>query len=71
MIDKMMADHQTSTVQEIAIHHINCKDEAIALKEKIKELIDVDIVISSIGPVIGLHVGPGAIGIVYTTKEPM
>ena len=71
MIDKMMADHQTSTVQEIAIHHINCEDEAIALKEKIKELIDVDIVISSIGPVIGLHVGPGAIGIVYTTKEPM
>lgn len=69
MIDKMMKDHESSTFKEIAIHHINCEDEAHALKERLELLIDVDIVISSIGPVIGLHVGPGAIGIVYYTKD--
>lgn len=69
MINKMMEDHEKGTVLEIAIHHINCEDEAIALKEKIQDLIDVNIIISSIGPVIGLHVGPGAIGIVYYTRD--
>ncbi|HZJ86643.1 MAG TPA: DegV family protein, partial [Erysipelothrix sp.] len=69
MIDKMLEDHALANVQEIAIHHINCEEEALELKEKVKALIDVDVVISSIGPVIGLHVGPGAIGIVYTTKK--
>lgn len=68
MIDKMLEDHQKNEVQEIAIHHINCEDEAIAIKEKLESLIDVNIFISSIGPVIGLHVGPGAIGIAYYTK---
>ena len=65
----MMEDHEKGTVLEIAIHHINCEEEAIALKEKVQDLIDVNIIISSIGPVIGLHVGPGAIGIVYYTKD--
>lgn len=67
MIAKMMEDHQAYNVQEIAIHHIDREDEAIALKERIQELINVNVFISSIGPVIGLHVGPGAIGIVYYT----
>ena len=68
MIDKMMADHKEKGVREIAIHHIDRMDEALALKEEIQALIDVDIHISDIGPVIGLHVGPGAIGIVYYTN---
>lgn len=67
MIDKMMDDHRAYNVQEIAIHHIDREEEAIALKQRIQELINVNVFISSIGPVIGLHVGPGAIGIVYYT----
>lgn len=69
MISKMLEDHEKGHVQEIAIHHINCEDEALDLKHKIEALIDVDILISSIGPVIGLHVGPGAIGLVYYTED--
>lgn len=69
MLNKMMEDHKNGTVLEIAVHHINCEEEALILKDKIKDLINVNIVISDIGPVIGLHVGPGAIGIVYYTKD--
>lgn len=69
MIDKMLEDHQEKEVQAIAIHHINREEEAVALKHKLQDMIDVEIFISSIGPVIGLHVGPGAIGIVYHTKR--
>lgn len=69
MINKMMSDHELATVKEIAIHHINCEDEALDLKAKLEDLIDVEIIISSIGPVIGLHVGPGAVGLVYYTAD--
>ena len=69
MLNKMIEDHKNGTVLEIAVHHINCEEEALILKDKIKDLINVNIVISDIGPVIGLHVGPGAIGIVYYTKD--
>lgn len=67
MIGKMMEDHQAYNVQEIAIHHIDREEEAFALKRRIQELINVNVFVSSIGPVIGLHVGPGAIGIAYYT----
>lgn len=53
------------------IHHINCEQEAKKLAKLIEEKFDKVINIASIGPVIGTHVGPGAIGIVYYTKEEL
>ncbi len=69
LIERLLEDHSKYEVQEIAIHHINCLEEAIELEKELKEKIDVQIHISSIGPVIGLHVGPGAIGLAYYTKN--
>lgn len=69
MIDKLVHDDKEGTITQIAIHHIDREEEALELKERLSAIFDVDIVTSSIGPVIGLHVGPGAIGIVYTTKK--
>ena len=43
-------------------------DAAKALAEKIKEKLGVDVQIDTIGPIIGLHVGPGSIGVAYFTK---
>ena len=43
-------------------------DEAVSLKEDLAKVLDVPITIGDIGPVIGLHVGPGAVGIAYRTK---
>lgn len=71
MIEKMMADINEFGLGEIVVHHINCYDEALELVGMIKEKIDTVIEIMDIGPVIGLHVGPGAIGIVYYTKREM
>ncbi|NLW15608.1 MAG: DegV family protein [Erysipelothrix sp.] len=67
MVDKMNQDNAVSKIKEIAIHHINCMDEALEFEKILKKNFDVDILISSIGPVIGLHVGPGAVGVVYYT----
>lgn len=70
MIDEMMEDYLNYGIEEIIVHHINCYDQAKALANNLMEKLKLDHVdIADIGPVIGLHVGPGAIGIVYYTKE--
>lgn len=54
---------------QVVVHHINCEDEGIEIANKIKEVTGRDPSIVSIGPVIGAHVGPGAVGVAYFTKE--
>ena len=69
MIDIMLKDHLDYKIQEIIIHHINCYEQAKELADSLKGALNKDIDIVDIGPVIGLHVGPGAIGIVYYTEK--
>lgn len=71
MIEKLLTDHKNNTVKEIAIHHIDALEEAKELMNRIQQNLNASIRILDIGPVIGLHVGPGAIGIVYYTEEEM
>lgn len=69
LIDQLLEDHKKYGVQEIAIHHIDALEEAKQLLKDLKEEIDVHMHIANIGPVIGLHVGPGAIGLAYYTDK--
>ncbi|MGE5628098.1 MAG: DegV family protein [Solirubrobacterales bacterium] len=69
MIDKMMEDISEFGLGEIAVHHINCCKEAEKLAATIKDKLNVEVAICDIGPVIGVHVGPGALGIVYYTER--
>ena len=52
----------------IIVHHINCEDEGLKIAKILEEKLNVPVKTQSIGPVIGLHVGPGSIGIAYHTK---
>lgn len=70
MVDKMLQDNLDYGIEEIIVHHINCYDQAKELSNNLREKLKLDNVgIADIGPVIGLHVGPGAIGIVYYTNK--
>ncbi|WP_368292423.1 DegV family protein [Dehalobacter sp. TBBPA1] len=71
MIDIMLDNISKYGLGEVIIHHINCLDEAKELAQMIKEKLKVNIDIIAIGPVIGLHVGPGTIGIVYYTQKAL
>lgn len=71
MMEKMLEDNIKSGIKEIIVHHINCYDQAMELANKLKESLAIDVSIVDIGPVIGLHVGPGAIGIAYYTENEM
>ncbi|MGL6106635.1 DegV family protein [Romboutsia sp.] len=53
---------------DIIVHHINCEEEGLKLAKRLEKELNTDIKIQPIGPVIGLHVGPGSIGLAYYTK---
>lgn len=65
MLSELQKDISQNTVIDISVVHINNEDEARELIATINKEIDIDIILSSIGPVIGAHVGPGALGIVW------
>lgn len=71
MLEKTWQDYLDYGLKEIVVHHINCYDQAKDLANKLKEKLKIHANIVDIGPVIGLHVGPGALGIVYYTEKDM
>ncbi len=66
LLDK---DFHTSGLKHVIVHHINAPEKARELARTIAARYSLDIPITSIGPVIGLHVGPGTVGIVYCTQK--
>jgi len=71
MIDKFIEDITKHGLEDVMIHHINNVEGAIAFAKLIEECIGRKIQITPIGPVIGTHVGPGTLGIVYYTKRDL
>lgn len=51
----------------IAVSHGACEETATALKDSVKETFGIDITFfSETGPVIGVHTGPGALGLAFS-----
>jgi len=71
MINTMLDNISKYGLGEIIIHHIDCLDEAKDLAQLVKDKLKVNADIMAIGPVIGMHVGPGSIGIVYCTQKAL
>lgn len=71
MIDKFIEDITKHGLGEVMIHHINDVEGALAFAKEVEERIGKKIDIAPIGPVIGTHVGPGALGIVYYTETEL
>lgn len=65
LIDGLMKDLETHRLLGITVHHINAYAEGNTLAEKLQERLNIHVDVQDIGPVIGLHVGPGSIGIAY------
>ncbi|WP_461207654.1 DegV family protein [Clostridium sp. DL1XJH146] len=71
IIDVFLGDIEKFGFGEAIVHHINCEEEARKVAKLINEMTGKIIEVTPIGPVIGTHVGPGAIGIAYYTKEEL
>lgn len=66
IINAVLEQNSKSPIKDIIIHHINCESEGQELANRLKINLGLENVkIQSIGPIIGLHVGPGSIGVAY------
>jgi len=71
LLDQLYADVQEHGFGEAAVHHINCIEDARALAAAVEKRLNAAVEIVDIGPVVGMHVGPGAIGVAYYTQTPL
>ena len=69
IVEIFMEDIKQKGLEKVIVHNIDCEKEGIELSSRLEKLIGMKVEIYPIGPVIGLHTGPGAIGIVYYTKN--
>lgn len=69
IINIFLEDIQQKGLGEAAIHHINFETEAMQLAKQLQESLGITLPVYPIGPVIGLHEGPGTLGIVYYTAK--
>ncbi len=68
IINSALDDISKKGLGDIIVHHINCEDEGIKIANILEEKLGKSVKVQSIGPVIGLHVGPGSLGIAYYTN---
>jgi DegV family protein with EDD domain len=71
MVERLAKDIELFGLGEVVIHHINCLPDAHELAAMVMAKLKATIEIVDIGPVVGMHVGPGAIGVVYYTQKAM
>jgi DegV family protein with EDD domain len=66
---KMLEEHQP--IEHFSLLHTNAAERAVAFSEQAAHLIPVNIMYTmDITPVIGAHLGPGAVGYVLISKNP-
>lgn len=68
ILQKLYEDAADLGIKEVAVHHINCEEEGIKLADEISRSLGIEVMVESIGPVIGTHVGPGSVGVAYWWK---
>ena len=70
LVQQMKINGENLEEQNIFVCHADCIEDALEVKKMILEEFKVkDVIINSIGAVIGTHGGPGTIGLVYIGKE--
>lgn len=69
--DMVVADAEAHGLADIVVHHILDASEAGQLAALLEPRIGRRPRVQQIGPAIGLHVGPGTIGVVYETLEDL
>ena len=71
ILDKVFDDIEKNGLGDVVVHHINCEEEGKELAARLEEKLNIKVKVKSIGPIIGLHVGPGSIGVAYYTDKEL
>jgi len=71
LLATMRADVERYGLARVAVHHIADEAAGKALAEEVAGIAGREVEAYLLGPVVGLHVGPGTVGVVYQTREAM
>ena len=69
ILKKVLDDMTEKGLGDVIVHHINCEEEGLELAKRLENELKIPVKIQSIGATIGLHVGPGSIGVAYYTNK--
>jgi DegV family protein with EDD domain len=69
--DMVAVDAEAHGLADVIVHHILDAEEARILADLLAPRIGRMPRVQLIGPAIGLHVGPGTMGVVYETLEDL
>jgi fatty acid-binding protein DegV len=53
---------QQGALDRLAIIHANNLDGALEMKERVSDILPQETVVTSVGPTLGVHIGPGSLG---------
>lgn len=71
IVEAFAADVAAAGLTDVAVHHIDDAAEGEMLAGMAEAVAGCEVPIITIGPVIGLHVGPGTAALVYRTRDPL
>jgi len=69
IVDIFVKDVAERGLGDVIVHHIDDDEAAAAMAAAVERSIGRTPVIVPLGPVVGLHVGPGSLGLVYWTVD--
>jgi DegV family protein with EDD domain len=69
LLNLLENDFKSYGLKNVMVHHISCPDKAAELAQTINNRYGLEVSVMPIGPVIGLHVGPGTLSIIYCTEN--
>jgi hypothetical protein len=65
IIEILKKQAESGLVSAVSVIHADNDAEALELKKQVEEFFTGPILLSEVGPTIGSHVGPGALGLIY------
>jgi DegV family protein with EDD domain len=69
-VDKLVElTHRFAPLDRLAVIHTNNHDGAEHLRERLADIAPPDTIINNITPVLGVHAGPGALGVAPVSKR--
>ena len=71
LVARLAADASAHGLEELVVHHIDDTEDGERLAAMAAEIAGGPVRVVPIGPVVGVHVGRGSVGIVYVCREPL
>jgi DegV family protein with EDD domain len=71
LVEIVVADVARAGLEELWVHHIDDEVEGGQVAAMLAAELGREVPLVSIGPVVGLHVGPGTVGIVLQAERPL